>query len=102
MIKYELFVGLNDRKTEVQEITTENALNTIYDMVFEYTDGATVSVAKGVYKHHNGSKVLENTVKIELMFIDKPTVKALVELLKAQFNQESVAVNIYNIDADLW
>lgn len=102
MKKFILFVGLNDKDTKRQEISTEDALTFAHYMLLNHVDGATVSTAKGIYRHDNGDIVTENTIRIELLFIDDDKVKSIVEKLKAKFNQESVAVQIEEVESYLW
>lgn len=102
MKKFTLFCGLNDKDTKKQEISTDDALTFIHYMLLNHCDGATISTAKGIYKHENGAIVTENTIKIELLFVDDETAKRIVEKLKNHFNQESVAVQIEDIESYLW
>ena len=44
----------------------------------------------------------ENTLRIEILFAERPQIKSLVELLKKLFNQESIAVQEEEITSDLW
>lgn len=102
MKKFTLYVGLNDKDSKKQEISTEDALTFTHYMLMNHCDGATISTAKGIYKHDNGDIVTENTIRIELLFIDDETVKRIVEKLKNHFNQESVAVQIEDVESCLW
>lgn len=102
MKKFTLYVGLNDKDSKKQEISTEDALTFTHYMLLNHVDGATISTAKGIYKHDNGDIVTENTIRIELLFIDDETVKRIVEKLKNHFNQESVAVQIEDVESCLW
>lgn len=90
MNKYDLFVGLNDKDSKIQEIETDKAIEIIKSLCWEMFEGATVSLAFGLYKHGNGEKVSENTIRIELMTNDERGVKNFVADLKRIFNQESV------------
>lgn len=102
MKKFTLFVGLNDKDTKRQEISTADALTFTHYMLLNHVDGATISTAKGIYRHDNGDIVTENTIRIELLFINDETVKHVVEKLKNHFNQESVAVQIEEVKSYLW
>jgi uncharacterized membrane-anchored protein YitT (DUF2179 family) len=100
--KYTLYVGLNDKDTKVQEIATLEAYKIINKLLLNYTDGATIFEAVGIYKHEDGSFVTENTLRIELMFIEKSAVKEIVENIKKILNQESVAVQREVVESELW
>ena len=101
--KYTLYVGLNDKDTKTQKVATLEAYKIIENLLLGLNvEGATIFETKGLYKHESGEYVIENTLRIELLFVDKATVKALVESIKAILNQESVAVQFEKVDSDLW
>lgn len=101
--KYTLYVGLNDKDTKTQKVATLEAYKIIENLLLGLNvEGATIFEAKGLYKHESGEYVIENTLRIELLFVDKATVKALVESIKAILNQESVAVQFEKVYSDLW
>jgi hypothetical protein len=98
MIKLTFYVGLNDRTTKQQIIDTDAAVNTVYDVF----DAATVTKCKGLYKHTDGTRIMENTIRIEVLDFDNnidATTKA--RQLAQMFNQESIAVERYNVDSQL-
>lgn len=104
--KYELYMGLNDKDTKTQKIDTLEAYKIVSNQVAQRFDGGTVFQASGVYKHENGTVVIENTLKIEIILFDKSVteteVKNFVEYLKETFNQESIAVQHSKVYSDLW
>ena len=100
--KFTLYVGLNDKDSKVQEIATLEAYKIINNLLLTYTDGATIFEAVGIYKHEDGSFVTENTLRIELMFIEKKAVKEIVDNIKRLLNQESVAVQREIVESELW
>ena len=100
--KYTLYVGLNDKDTKVQEIATLEAYKIINKLLLSYTDGATIFEAVGIYKHEDGSFVTENTLRIELLFVERETVKTIVDILKQVLNQESIAVQHEIVESELW
>ena len=102
MKKFTLFVGLNDKDTKKQEVSTEEARNIVNFILLNHADGATITESKGIYKHVNGAVVIENTFKIELLFIEATTVRMIVDMLKDALNQESVAVQVEEITSELW
>ncbi len=99
---FNVFVGLNDKDTKKQEVGTDKALEIVKSLCWEMFEGATVSLTFGLYKHDNGDKVTENTIKIELMTDDTDKIKTLVNELKRIFNQESIMVTIINPDVCFW
>lgn len=102
MKKYTLYVGLNDKDTKTQIIETSKAMEMVQFILLNKVDGATIFQAQGLYKHNNGSFVIENTLRIELMFVEHEQVKSIVDTLKDVLNQESVAVQVEEIDSQLW
>lgn len=100
--KFTLYVGLNDKDSKVQEVSTLEAYKIINKLLLSYTDGATIFEADGIYKHEDGTFVIEKTLRIELLFVEKSTVKKIVEEIKRLLNQESVAVQREVVESELW
>lgn len=102
MLKYTIILGLNDQKTKKQEVTTAEAYNRILTALKNNgVEGATFTECKGLYIHENGEAVFENSIKIELLFITETTVKAICKDLKVALNQESVVLEVLNLDSNL-
>lgn len=99
---YTIFVGLNDRVTKKQEIPTTEAEEYIKGITCQAFEGATVSMAYGIYKHENGTQVVENTIRIELVFVNDENVKKYVRDLKEFFNQESIMVSMVETTTEFW
>lgn len=99
MNKYVLYCGLKDKDTKSQEVSTIKARNIIADYCAECFGGATIYKGKGVYKHMSGTTIQENTLIIELMYInDIEKVKEFKQFLIDTFNQESVLCIKSNIE----
>ena len=101
MEKYTLYVGLNDKDTKTQLISTLEAYKICNNILLHYTDGATIFEANGLYKHEDGTFVLEKTLRIEWLFATKAIIDKIVTDLKVAFNQESIAVQKEVIDSYL-
>lgn len=99
--KITLFVGLNDKNTKQQEISTVNAYKVAQNLAASMFDGCTISEALGVYKHADGTIITESTLRIELLFVTVEQVKPYVRQLKSAFNQESIAVQYESINSEL-
>lgn len=99
---FRIYMGLNDKDTKKQEVSTGEAYTIFNGLVLRNFDGATVWSAKGVYTHEDGTQVSENTLCCELIFANFIHVKRFVETLKDVFNQESVAVQHYEVESELW
>lgn len=92
MNKYTIYVGLNDQDTKRQEIDTRDAFDTVTRIICKYTDGGTIYEARGVYKHMNGTVVVENTLRVELFDVAEKALREIIRRVKKALNQETVAV----------
>ena len=101
MKRFTLYLGLNDKDTKVQEISTLEACKIVNNLLVNLVDGATIFEADGIYKHDDGTIVIEKTLRIELLFVEMDTVKKIVETLKVLFNQESIAVQVETVESML-
>lgn len=98
MIKYTLYLGLNDKNTYKQEISTEQA----YKMISNIVNGCTISESIGIYTNLKGVKTLEKTLKIEVIdFENDININDLSNTLGLLFNQESIAVQTEDINSQL-
>ena len=102
MEKWTLYLGLNDKDSKVQKISTLEAYKVVSNLIATNFEGGTIFEAKGIYKHDNGVIVTENTLRIELLFAEETRVRELVDTLKVVFNQESIAVQKEVITSQLW
>lgn len=55
--KITLYVGLNDKDSKHQEISTVNAYKVAANLASAMFDGCTISEATGIYKHDDGTIV---------------------------------------------
>lgn len=101
MTKYTIYMGLFDKDSKRQEYDTITAYKMVQKRATQLFDGATISEAKGIYKHDNGEVVIEPTIRIELMFTDLETVKTFCDNLKGMFNQESVVLQVEEVNSML-
>lgn len=99
--KFTLYLGLNDKDTKVQMISTLEAYKVVSNILAKDFGGGTIFEAQGIYRHDDGQIVFEKTLRIEILFAELPQIKILVELLKKMFNQESIAVQEENIESSL-
>lgn len=101
MKKFTLYLGLNDKDSKVQEISTLEAYKITQKILLSYVEGATIFESDGIYKHEDGTIVIEKTLKIELLFVEREVVDKIVKELKLAFNQESIALQYENITSEL-
>lgn len=90
MEKFTLYLGLNDKDTKQQKIDTMEAYKLCSTIVADSVGGGTISTAQGIYKHENGTIVIENTLRIEIVEAASDMVMKLCGTLKRLFNQESM------------
>lgn len=100
--KFTLYMGLNDKDSKRQEISTLEAYKVTTNMLAATFGGGTIFDAEGIYKHDDDTVVIEKTLRIEILFAELPAVRAFVAELKKVFNQESIAVQHEQINSDLW
>lgn len=101
MEKYTLYVGLNDKDKKVQLISTLEAYKICNNILLQYTDGATIFEANGIYKHEDGDFTIEKTLRIELLLTTKTIVDKIVADLKKALNQEAIVIQRQMIDSYL-
>lgn len=99
--KFTLYLGLNDKDTKTQQISTLEAYKIVSNILAKDFGGGTIFEARGVFTHANNDVVFETTLRIEILFAELPQIKSLVELLKKIFNQESIAVQQEVVDSEL-
>lgn len=101
--KFTLYLGLNDKDTKVQEISTVEAYKLVTRLLAAEFGGGTVFEATGVYKHvPENATVIETTLRIEILFAEELAVRAFVAELKKLFNQAEIAVQSEVIQSELW
>ena len=102
MKKFTLYVGLNDKDTKMQEIGTLAAYKVAMNIINQFCDGGTISDAQGFYKHDDGTVVIENSLRIELLFVEMETVKSIINDIKTAFNQEAVILQTEAINSEMF
>lgn len=102
IVKYSLYIGLNDKDTKTQKIDTLEAYKILCNLLKSYNvEGFTVYNAHGFYVHDDGSFTIENTLKVELMFIDELTIDNIIKQLKIIFNQECIIKQVEEVTSTL-
>ena len=105
MKKYTLSIGLNDKDSKVQKITTTEAYKIIENILLSnQIEGCTIYEAKGIYKHDSGIITTENTLRVEVYDFDNKLINNIIEsihAIKAALNQETVALESNTIESEL-
>lgn len=92
-VKYTFFVGLNDKTSKLQEVNTLDAARIVTRVFMNHGVDATISNARGIYTHDDGTIVTEETIMVQCYQFGNPVpVADICEDLKTLLNQESIAV----------
>lgn len=94
MTKTTICIGLLDKDTKKQEITTLDSFKIIANIFAETTGGATITEGTGVYTHHDGSVVIEPTLICVVYGSDQKQIEKACEMVKLALNQETVAIEV--------
>lgn len=100
MKKTIFYIGLNDKETKAQKISTLEAADIINRLTLQYYGGATISNARGIYTHEDGRVVCEETIRVEVLDASEEKNRALAEDLKRVLNQESILVESQSVNFD--
>lgn len=99
MQKYTLYLGLFDKDTKVQKFTTLEAYKMVESLTSNHFDGATISESHGVYRHDDGTVVVEPSLRIELY---TESLGSFPAMLKQLFNQESILIEKSKVDVEFF
>ena len=91
-VKYTLYIGLNDKDTYEQLISTEDAIEKANQIVAKHAGGYTQMIAKGGWTNDDGTMGHENTMVYIIYDIDEASLKALLDELLKEFNQGAILV----------
>ena len=103
-IKYTFFIGLNDKDTKVQTMSTIEAMRIVQRVFIKHeVDGATITSGQGIYTHDDGTIVAEETIIVQVFEFGSPIpVRDICDDLKLMLNQESIAVEKRETDSALY
>ena len=87
MYEYTLFIGMNDKDTHKQKLSTEEFKERIANTLGDCTirEGAT-----GYYTHNNGIRVIEKSLEVTKFGGSKRSIVNMVKQLKQILNQECI------------
>ena len=92
MKKTTMCIGLLDKDSKHQEITTLDAFKVAANIFAETTGGATITEGTGVYTHDDGTIVIEPTLVCVIYGSDTATIERAANMAKIALNQESVTI----------
>lgn len=91
IIKYNLYIGLNDKDSKKQEVSTRRAREEVIKILNNNNiNGLTMYKVDGVFKHETGEVVFEKSLKVELLEVEEEEVINAIQELKKALNQESI------------
>lgn len=94
MKKVTLFVGLFDKDTKQQEITTVDAYKVVTNLLTQWGECGTITEAVGIYKHEDGTIIQEPSLRVEVITDRVELMKQIAYNIKTALNQESVMVDV--------
>lgn len=103
--KITFFIGLNDKDAKIQTIPTLEAARIVERVFLKHDcDGATITNARGIYRHDNGEVVAEETLVVHVFEFEgmRVNVRDICDDLKFALNQESIAVERRETDSALY
>lgn len=98
-MEYTISIGLNDKDSHRQEISTEDA----YQIVFDAFPDCTVKEYRGSFTHSDGVRVIERSFQV-VVYADSSEKPRLVEtcrMLKIALNQEAIFLSSRRIDSEM-
>lgn len=91
MIKYNIYLGLNDKDTLKQKIDTTKARKEVYNILLKNNIKAyTIYLVNGIFTNEVGDITKEKTLKIEVLDIRKDDILKSIKEFKKVLNQESI------------
>ena len=99
MKKINLYIGLNDKDSKKQEISTIEAFKIVQKTAMILFGGGTIYEVLGFYTHENGDIVEEKSLKLELVEVENSKVLEFINIMKTVLNQESILKTEENINS---
>lgn len=101
-VKYTLYIGLNDKDTYQQEISTAAAEALVMEIALRSVDGFTITSARGVYTDDVGVVTVENTLVCEFLFASEEQILRIMDEILAALNQNSILVERQEVDCQFY
>ena len=104
--KVTFFIGLNDKDSKKQIISTDDAKTIICKAIVKYFEfGGTLTPCFGIYKMQDGTNiiVIEASFKVEILLFDNnynDRCNRFENVLKRVLNQETILEEITTVEAN--
>ena len=92
-VRYTLYIGLNDKDTGTQEISTEKAREIVDAICCKYVEGFTVFQAQGGWTDDSGQITKENTLVYMFSYADPTQITAIMDEVIPVLNQSVILVH---------
>ena len=100
--QYVMYVGLNDKDTYEQIISTDQAKKIIDDICFNYLDGYTIQDAVGSWVDEKENATREQTIVCYFNDANESTVYQIADEVIDQLNQNTVLIEKDEIETDFY
>lgn len=98
MYKYNIYVGMFDKDTKQQEISTQDFLNQVRKVMrYNHIDNYTIIKAKGHYRS-DAMTVCEPSIIVEIIINYELFTNDIKNMLCKELNQESVLITKQEIE----
>lgn len=98
MYKYNIYIGMFDKDTKQQEISSQEFFNTVRRIMrYNYIDNYTIIKCKGHYKS-NTMIVCEPTIIVEIIISYELFTDDIKTMLCKELNQEDVLITKQSIE----
>lgn len=101
-VKYTVYIGLNDKDSYKQLISSEDAEKKVSAIALKHVDGFTVLSARGAYKDDKGVITDENSLVYEFTFAEDQQIKAIMDEVIKELNQNSVLVEKKKVNYEFY
>lgn len=102
VVKYTLYIGLNDKDTYQQEIPTEVAEEIVTEIALKYVDGFTRTTAKGAWTDERGVITYENSLVCEFLYATEDQITKIMDEVLVALNQNSILVEREEVDCQFY
>ncbi len=92
MDRTDIYIGLNNKDSKIQEFADEKYISILKKVCISYKVPFSFSLIEGGYIHENGEYTQENTLMLSLIGTEKDVIEEIAQDLCVFFDQESVLI----------
>ena len=90
--KYTMYIGLNDKDTNKQLMSDDEAEELMSEICLKYVDGYTFSERQGAYKNDKGIVTKENSLVFEFYDATDEEIRSIMDEALVKLNQNSILI----------